>query len=115
MMNGNKDNVMKKTQGFCQVREVRGWHRDSSDEIRSDWPLEIDIDVIPGHEIGMDPHTVAQKPAPSLGVSPQVVINHLHHDLKMKPLIWQDSQKAGRVRSAQIMLDALDVHVRTNA
>jgi hypothetical protein len=81
-MNG-KD-VVKKMQMFFSVKKVHGWRLDTSDDIKPDWPSEISIDVILGHEIKMDPHTTTWKLALSLSVSPQIVINHLQYDLKMK-------------------------------
>jgi hypothetical protein len=83
-MKVNGEDVMKKTHVFCEVREVPGGRLDLSDDIRPDWQLEIGIDVMPGDEIEMDPYATTQKPAPSLGVSPQIVINHLQYDLEMK-------------------------------
>jgi hypothetical protein len=66
------------------VREVYRGHRDPSDDVRRDWPLERGIGTIQGHEIEMDQHTTVRERALSLCVSAQIVINHLQHDLNTK-------------------------------
>jgi hypothetical protein len=42
----NGEDAMKKKQVFCLEREVRKGRRGSSDNIRLDWPTEIDIDAV---------------------------------------------------------------------
>jgi predicted transcriptional regulator len=78
-------------------------------------PPEIGIDAIISHEIEMDPPTTTRELALSLGVSPQIVINHLQHDLKMKRSHLAGVTKDERVRCVKIKLDGFDVHARTDA
>jgi hypothetical protein len=80
----NGEDVTKKTQVCYSGRKVRTRHVDHSDDIRPDCPPEISIDAILSDKIEMDPHTKAWKLALSLGISRQIMINHLHHDLEMK-------------------------------
>jgi hypothetical protein len=103
------------------VREIRAGREDLSNEAKPGRPCQINLDTVLAHKLELDPNTTTQKLALSLGVSAQTVTNHLHHNLGMKcyHLRWishgvDNSQKAERVRLARIMLEALNVHVRTN-